>query len=191
HQFEGIYSITSILESDIQLESFSASELVNSIQDLISEFLPHFEPKNVKVTFPNLISKSTIKLSLEHLQDLIIELVLNAYKFTIPNSIINIYSFISEGYLIINIKNDIKADGSGGIPKDYEKLVLEPFIRIQPNDEAIIKIEKFGLGLGLTVVDNVIKKHNGMFFIHNIVDYLGGNKKNCVVAEIFIPIETK
>jgi FixJ family two-component response regulator len=190
HQFEGIYLVTKILESNLNFEMITTTDLINRIPDFIEEYLPYFEAKNIKISFPGPVPKAKINISIEHMRDVIAELVINAYKYTVPNSTIFIYAFISEGYLIINVKNDILDDPKAGIPKDYEKLILEPFIRLQPNDESIIKVEKFGIGLGLTVVDNIVKKHNGMFFIHNLTDYTGGVKKNCVVAEMFIPIQT-
>ncbi len=75
----------------------------------------------------------------------------------------------------------------GGIPEEYEKLVLEPFFRIQPPDETIGDVEKFGLGLGLTVVDNVARKHGGIFLIHDVKDHMDGKVRNCVLADLLLP----
>ena len=62
--------------------------------------------------------------------------------------------------------NEVNEDPYGGIPEKYEKLVLEPFFRLLPPDESIGEVEKFSLGLGLTVVDNITRKHGGMFVIN-------------------------
>jgi len=191
HQFEGIVNITRFLESHIELQPITCSELNSLIPTWVEPLLEYFTPKKVHVTYPTLQSKAIVNVNLDYFKDVVQELLFNAYKYTIPNSTINIFLFISEGYLILTVKNDVSENPYGGIPKEYERILLEPFIRLHTNDEKIIKVEKFGLGLGLTVVDNVVKKHNGMFFIHDIIDHTTEKKKICVSAEIFLPIVKK
>ncbi len=191
HQFEGIYNITQILEANMQLKEMTCEEFNQKVVNWVEPILLHFTRKNVSVTYPTLHSKAILEIDENAFIDVVQELLFNAYKYTIPNSTINIFSFISEGYMILTVKNDVSENPYGGIPKEYEKILIEPFIRLHTNDEYIIKVEKFGLGLGLTVVDNIIKKHNGMFFIHDVVDYTTTHKKLCVVAEVFLPIKKK
>ncbi len=191
HQFEGIYNITQILEANMQLKEMTCEEFNQKVVNWVEPILLHFTRKNVSVTYPTLHSKAILEIDENAFIDVVQELLFNAYKYTIPNSTINIFSFITEGYMILTVKNDVSENPYGGIPKEYEKILIEPFIRLHTNDEYIIKVEKFGLGLGLTVVDNIIKKHNGMFFIHDVVDYTTTHKKLCVVAEVFLPIKKK
>ena len=191
HQFEGIYNITQILEANMQLKEMTCEEFNQKVVNWVEPILLHFTRKNVSVTYPTLHSKAILEIDENAFIDVVQELLFNAYKYTIPNSTINIFNFITEGYMILTVKNDVSENPYGGIPKEYEKILIEPFIRLHTNDEYIIKVEKFGLGLGLTVVDNIIKKHNGMFFIHDVVDYTTTHKKLCVVAEVFLPIKKK
>ncbi|MCX7999627.1 MAG: HAMP domain-containing histidine kinase, partial [Leptospiraceae bacterium] len=191
HQFEGIYNITQTLENEIHLKEMTCDEFNQKVAKWIEPILPHFTRKNVSVTYPTLHSKAIIEVDEVAFVDVVQELLFNAYKYTIPNSTINVFAFISEGYMILTVKNDVSENPYSGIPKEYEKILIEPFIRLHTNDEHIIKVEKFGLGLGLTVVDNIIKKHNGMFFIHDVVDYTTTHKKLCVAAEVFLPIKKK
>lgn len=191
HQFEGIYNITQTLEAEMHFKEMTCEEFNQKVAKWIEPILPHFTRKNVRVTYPTLHSKAILEIDENAFVDVVQELLFNAYKYTIPNSTINVFAFISEGYMILTVKNDVSENPYGGIPKEYEKILIEPFIRLHTNDEHIIKVEKFGLGLGLTVVDNIIKKHNGMFFIHDVVDYTTLQKKLCVVAEVFLPIKRK
>lgn len=191
HQFEGIYNITQILESDVHLKEMTCEEFNQKVSSWIKPILVHFTRKNVSVTYPTLHSKAIVEIDETAFIDVVQELLFNAYKYTVPNSTINVFAFISEGYMILTVKNDVNENPYSGIPKEYEKILIEPFIRLHTNDEYIIKVEKFGLGLGLTVVDNIIKKHNGMFFIHDVVDYTTSHKKLCVAAEVFLPIKKK
>ncbi|HMV80673.1 MAG TPA: response regulator [Leptospiraceae bacterium] len=189
HQFEGIYQITQILDMKPEFQTFTCSELTAKIPDMVKRLMPHKSHKKLQLTFPSLNSSKKVSVSYEMISNIVEELTVNAFKYAVPSSTVNIFAFIAEGYLVISVKNDVSDNPYTGIPKEYEKLVIEPFIRFHNNDEYMIKIEKYGLGLGLTIVDNVIKKHNGIFFIHDIVDYTDPrNRKTCVVAEMYLPL---
>ena len=187
HQFDGIYDITQILKN-LNIQEIPVNEFISELPKMVERLEPHLIPKNVTINFPILKSNSKIQVDKEAFSLAFEELVINAYKYTVANSTIFILAYISDGYLVISIKNDVNQKPYGGIPKEYEKIVIEPFIRLHNNDEKMYIVEKFGLGLGLTVVDNIIKKHNGIFFIHDINDYTSKTMKICVVAEIFLPL---
>lgn len=89
---------------------------------------------------------------------------------------------------ILSVKNIVHENRI--VPPGMEKMVIEPFFRLQPSmHENVSAVEEFGLGLGLTVVDSIVRRHNGMFYIHNIRDHLGSGIRNGILAEIFLPIQ--
>ena len=55
------------------------------------------------------------------------ELMVNAFKYSARGSTINVFCHVNHGYFWVNIKNDVTLKPYGGVPKEYEKLVLEPF----------------------------------------------------------------
>jgi CheY-like chemotaxis protein len=189
HQFEGIYEITQILEKNLELNEVKVNQFIEQLPLFSNKINPFLPDKNVTITYPKLTTNSIILLDTEMFSNAFEELIINAYKYCLSNSTIYVLAYISDGYLIITIKNDVSQNPYGGIPKDFEKIIIEPFIRLHNNLETMLKIERYGLGLGLTVVDNIIKKHNGIFFIHDIMDYTGKTNQTCVVAEVFIPIQ--
>lgn len=187
-QLEGLNFATDILERSFDLEEKTASQLVDSIPKMIERIIPHFKQKKLELTYPELKHNHRIRYN-ENIMSLIIEeLVVNAYKYATNDSTINILSHVSEGYLWISVKNDVREKPYGGVPEDYEKLVLEPFFRLHPPDESVAKIEKIGFGLGLAVVDYVAKRHDGMFFIHDVKDLTGDKNRSCVMADLLLPI---
>lgn len=187
----GLNEVVSLMNDSFNLKEIQAKDLVEKIPDILENIVNSLEQKKLKIIFPKINSDCTIEIDLDKFSLAIEELVINAFKYTNQNSTISIFANISGTYFCISVKNDNGEDIYGGIPTEQEKLVLEPFYRIHPPVEDILEVEKFSLGLGLTVVDFIINKLSGMFFIHNVVDHTGNTGINCVLAEIFLPIKMK
>ncbi len=187
-QLHWLHEISNLLENLFPVAESNSAELIAAIPGMLREVEPYLEKKNLKVTYPELKTKCNLNLNLEKLSLIIEELIINAYKYSVPGRTINMFSFIKEGYLWLCTMNEVTEKPYGGIPKKYEKLVLEPFFRIAPPDETISKIEKFGLGLGLTVVDNITRKHGGLFLIQDVKSHIDNQTKSSVLAQIMLPV---
>ncbi|MDH5656440.1 MAG: response regulator [Spirochaetia bacterium] len=189
NMLDGLMSISDILQKEFQLVEISGKEVVGGIADMLQNVMPYLIKKNIKVTLPSLMQDCRVFANMERLGSAIEELAINALKYTPETGgILDIFSYVAEGYLCITFKNDINENPYGGIPSEYERLVKEPFFRLLTPLVGVNEIEKFSLGLGLTVVDHIAAKHHGMFFIHDVKDHTGSSVKNCVLAEIFIPL---
>jgi CheY-like chemotaxis protein len=187
-QLSWLHEISNLLENLFPVTGSNSVELIAAIPGMLKEVENYLEKKNLKITYPELKTKCSLNLNLEKLSLIIEEIVINAYKYSVPGSIINIFSFVKEGYLWLCTMNEVSEKPYGGIPQKYEKLVLEPFFRIAPPDESISKIEKFGLGLGLTVVDNITRKHGGLFLIQDVKSHIDNQTKSSVLAQIMLPV---
>ena len=113
------------------------------------------------------------------------ELLVNAIKYSIQNSYIEVNASVVAEQLCIKVINFV-GEQENTIPDTLKYLILEPFFRIQPPVEDFSEIEKFSLGLGLTVVKYVMEKHKGRFSIHSPAQQTEKNKS--VVCEIYLPI---
>jgi len=114
-------------------------------------------------------------------------LLINAIKYSEANSNIDIVTYKSGNYICLSFKN--KVNEKNCIPKGQEKMVLEPFFRINPLLEGGVgAFEKFAFGLGLSVVDNIVRKHRGIFYIHSANDHSQETVQHANLAEIFLPI---
>lgn len=89
------------------------------------------------------------------------ELLINCLKYSAKNSVINVYISVSAGYLNINLKNEFDPQSVPGIPKNKELLVKQPFYRLAGFVEENLEEEEYFTGLGLTIVDFVIKNTVG------------------------------
>ncbi len=187
-QIDGLHEISNLLENTFEVKMSDANTLIAAIPEMVKAVLPYLQKKDLKITYPELKTNCKLNLNMGILSPIIEELIINAYKYTVPGSTINMFAYIKEGYLWLSTMNEIREKPYGGIPKKYEKLVVEPFFRLQPTEESIEEIEKFGLGLGLTVIDNITRKHGGMFLIHDVKNYIDEKAKSSVIAEIMLPV---
>jgi signal transduction histidine kinase len=55
-----------------------------------------------------------------------------------------------------------------GIPQEYENIIFEPFFRMVNN--VYEKYDTIDYGLGLTIVEKIIRKHNGEVSVTNVKD---------------------
>jgi K+-sensing histidine kinase KdpD len=70
---------------------------------------------------------------------------------------------------------------------EYENIIFEPFFRkVKYVHE---KYKTLDYGLGLTLVDRIIRKHNGKVIMYNITDYSDINKNPIkkVCCEVTLP----
>lgn len=115
------------------------------------------------------------------------EILINAMKFSLKHTTINVITGFRDGFFVLTCINPVD-DKMGTITEEQEKLLLKPFLRLMPPVEDFYEVEKFGMGLGLSVVNQVIKLHNGTFSIGNIKEYISESSKKCVISEVGIPV---
>lgn len=187
---DGIISISDILDSNVQLTRGKFSELVKIIHNLKVKLDPILEQKNIRFTTSELPHDYSVEFHRENITDILEELIVNAIKYSPVDGELSCYFHFSDGFIVTSIKNDVDVKSGGhGVPPEYEKIVTEPFIRLATPDESVLHIEKFSIGLGLSVVEHVARSHNGHFFIRNVVDHLRAEPVTCVLAELLLPVE--
>jgi CheY-like chemotaxis protein len=118
------------------------------------------------------------------------EIIINALKFSSAGSDIVILFQTHANTFTLSVFNDIPADNKGhnGIPMGYENLVFEPFYRL--SKMVFEEYNTLDYGLGLTLAEKIISKHEGRIAIHNTTDQsdLKVKPKIKVECEIALPI---
>jgi PAS domain S-box-containing protein len=110
---------------------------------------------NIDHQIPEIITGDSVRIN-----QIIVNLVGNAIKFTETGSVDVSFALHSGDNNIITIKGEVTDTGIG-IPKEKEKLIFESFAQA---DDSVTR--KFGgTGLGLTIVENLVKEMGGSIHV--------------------------
>lgn len=155
HMFNSILNISRAeTKSGIdQFVSFYLSELMNDVLDIYMDFAEEKGieikievPEDIKVTG----DRQLFAQGLANIID-------NAIKYTPVNGRITFSAYKKDGAIFIEV-----ADTGPGIPEEYFEKVRERFFRLETSRTTE------GTGLGLSLVDAVVKLHNGELEFSNL-----------------------
>lgn len=192
---EVLEEIDKIQSSPLELQSFSISEIHRFLSSIPKELSKYLSFKNQTIVmcenkFSNF--KQKIKMNSSYIQKAMKELLFNALKFSIPESKVYIIMEIKPKALYISVFNTpIRDEETYGISPAYSNIIFEPFFRI--SKLVFESIPTLDFGLGLTMVDKIIRKHRGKIKAGNLLSYLdtdsSGNPGTLVNFEIELPID--
>lgn len=125
-------------------------------EDIISELSHIAKDKNVTLSLD--CDNSMVTGNTDLLYRAFYNLVENGIKYNIDDggTVDVIVNRLSKEQVSIKIK-----DSGIGIPEKNKKHIFEPFYRVDQSRSRQIG----GAGLGLSIVDSIIKKHNGMLSV--------------------------
>ena len=125
--------------------------LCDVLEDIVSELMP-VEEKN-KVTLLINCSDVTVIGNLDLLYRAFYNLVENGIKYNKENGMVTV-----KARKLSNNRTEILISDTGiGIPDEMKEQIFEPFFRVDKSRSRAMG----GAGLGLAMVDSIIKKHNG------------------------------
>lgn len=188
-----ISSITNALtifsDKSIELKENSSGEIIQCVEDIVEEFQPLAEEKKA-LKFIVERPKTTYKIqsNLEYLKIAFEELLVNAMKFTTREAHISVITGFKDGFFSISVINPVD-EKVGSISQEQESLILKPFLRLLPPVELFYDIEKYAMGLGLSIVHQIVLMHSGELSVRNIVQHLGDKPQKSVIADVTLPIQ--
>ncbi|MFA6945574.1 MAG: HAMP domain-containing sensor histidine kinase [Pedobacter sp.] len=148
---ERVLNIAKIEKGDLKLEykDVDMNDLLAAIVDSMSLQL---QKRNASIELDLKADYSTIVGDELHLSNVIFNLLDNANKYSPENPQIKISTFISGKSLIIQV-----ADRGIGMSRDQLSKIFDQFYRIPTGNLHDVK----GFGLGLSYVNNIVKRLNG------------------------------
>lgn len=106
----------------------------------------------------------------EALQEILSELLLNAYKYSPADSAVSIMSYSTNEISAITVVNETeqKIGGQVGIPAELEEKIFEPFFRVNNTMDDRFAEQKYGLGIGLTLADHAALQCGGRLYVYEL-----------------------
>lgn len=189
--FSNLEKITKISESSLSLEKVSAKkvyDLTCSIANESKELANINQQIIVMGEIRDSYSEHFLGFHAESYLQLIREAYINAFKFSEPGSKIYTLFRVQDKKLFVSIINDpTKNNEIVGIPLEYSNRVFEPFFRI--NKFVFEKFASMDLGLGLTLVKELIKKIGGDVSLSNVKEFTSPDSDSIKVNfEVYFPL---
>jgi signal transduction histidine kinase len=185
---EGLQSMVRLLGITIELEKISITQFLTELPIALKGIASHLGKKEMELIIHRSEFEGFLEINRETIFLMAEELLLNALKYSITGSKIEIRFFIQDEKFVVQYKNQVHPEFYGGVPPELENVVREPFIRIYPPGDEPLSIIKFGLGLGLTAIDYIVNQHNASFVIRDEFVPKDKGHDNFVIAEVFLPI---
>jgi signal transduction histidine kinase len=121
------------------------------IQSITTEFYPITKSKRQSLTLNLPASLPTIKADRQYLEQVLLNLLTNASKFTPEGGKITISATSEDGRLVIQV-----ADSGMGIPAEKQELIFQPYYQINGGR---------GSGLGLAITKFLVELHGGKIWL--------------------------
>ncbi|MBP7281309.1 MAG: response regulator [Leptospiraceae bacterium] len=184
-------SIEKIFQEGIALQKFGIDMVYNITSQVTNKQLENASSRKLKIVISenNLPSHLFIRSNLTYFQEVISELLINAIKYSQPDTLISVFFTIESSKLKITILNKPFKYGNKepeGIKDEYINLIFEPFFRIEKS----ITEESLSLnyGLGLTKVKMILQRMDATIQVSNFNDYSGNTPSLKVGFTISFPI---
>ena len=160
--------------------SVSAGDIIPMMKDICLSFSSLAADKSIKFTFTTYLKELQMDFDPEKMSKIMINLISNAFKYTEEGHIdvsIGITEEIQTGakkQLCIKI-----SDTGIGIENKYQEKIFDRFFRV----EQLQKNNQTGTGVGLHLVNEYVKLHNGTISVES---FIGKGS----IFTVLIPIDT-
>jgi signal transduction histidine kinase len=122
------------------------------LEEVIARFTPSIEERSQHLTIAIADQLPVIELDPSRLEQVLVNLLSNASKFTPHAGHIEFRAFLQDGALQVEVQDD----GIGISPED-QKSLFKPYYIVDQDRKKYP-----GLGLGLTVCKQIVEAHGGV-----------------------------
>lgn len=172
----GVDRMVAVLDNAIQLGAQNKNKIVPhfeqvNVQEVIDDVLQVIAPlaeiheltltKEIKSELP------IITADRQHLTRILQNLLENACQFTPPGGYVSVRAWVQHeraGNTLLPELILMVADNGIGIPNTESKRIFEPFYQISG------VLESGGMGMGLTVVKELVEMHKGRVWVESVVN---------------------
>ncbi len=155
HSVENILNMTRIEEGRIHIK-----KKMEAVEEIVASAVSRVKKISPKHKFKINIPENLIMIPIEGtlIEQVIINLLDNAVKYTPENSTIEVTVYKEEDSVVFEV-----SDNGKGIPQGSISNIFDSFYIASEN----INIRKRGIGLGLAICKSIINLHNGEIYAYN------------------------
>lgn len=148
HLIDDILDLTSIEAGtmELQIKEVSLHDIIRSLFELVHDWA---RKENIDFKLDLADENIQIKADQRRIKQILINLIRNAITHTPDGGCITLKTEIENGHALIHV-----TDTGSGISEDDQKRIFQPFERAKDG-------LRMGAGLGLSLVKNIIKLHQG------------------------------
>ncbi|MCK5434689.1 MAG: HAMP domain-containing histidine kinase, partial [Dehalococcoidales bacterium] len=125
------------------------------LQNMFNGFLPVANKKRQSLTLDIPPSVPVVKADKQRLEQILLNMLTNAFKFTGEGGRIQIRLRITSTEIVVEIEDD-----GPGITKEEQERIFTPYYRIETDRQRFP-----GLGLGLTLSKQMVERHGGKMWV--------------------------
>jgi signal transduction histidine kinase len=134
-------------------------DITSMLTDISSQFSILFRERDQKFKMELLEPIPVVSADREKIEEVIINLLSNASKYSVTGGNITLRSRISDNNVIVEIEDTAKP-----VPDEQKNKLFQPYYRGENNAE-MSKVT--GLGLGLAICKTLVELHQGKIWIEN------------------------
>lgn len=140
---------------ELNLEPFDIREAIHNCEAMLSQ-----QAQDNKIVLTTRVAKGHTQLTAcrRAVQQVLINLMANAIKFTDENGVVTVDAMDRDGYTRISV-----SDTGIGMTSDDLQKIGSPFVQIQADNAR----EYEGTGLGLSLVKGLVDLHDGQFAVES------------------------
>ena len=131
------------------------------LKEVISRFKPSIDQRGQTIHVEIAGDLETAEIDPSRLEQVIINLLSNASKFSPQNGHISFKARIQVGYLRVEISDE----GIGISPEESQR-IFQPYHRVEQD-----RLKFPGLGLGLAVAKQIIEAHGGKIWVDSELEH--------------------
>ncbi len=147
---ENVLSFSRMEQGKHKTISMQTGDIGETVQQTVDAYSEYLKWKGFELSLSIPSSLPPVRFNGEQLSQVILNLLENATKYSGSSKLIGVNVFEREKEVLIEIR-----DNGLGIPPEEHEKIFQPFYRAPQGSE------KGGCGLGLYLVDQVMKGHDG------------------------------
>lgn len=158
------------MQKTYSVESLSAGEVQQVIAGTVTAVDTFRNTRNHQLVVRPVHFQGKILASVAAIQDILSELLLNAFKFSPAASTVSLMCYGTSEFISLAVVNDIEQMSGGitGIPAEMEEKLFEPFFRLNNTWDDRYQEQKPGLGVGLTLAENAAQQIMSRLYVYEI-----------------------